>query len=355
MMKQGQLKYRAILAIMILFLLSIVAYGVSQTDTYKNTLYDIQNRNDVHTEEKNIQEALDIAIWMWESPTAMSATEIDQRINLLKEEGISTVYLRIDEIVDIVELKDNQSKEERRKQFDEKLSVFLVKTAAANIKVEGLAGDIDWAETDKDYISFRILNYIAEFNNSQEHKIAGVHFDIEPHGLKVSEAQRNATMVNYLNHVEEIVENMNSNPALSGLDLGFAIPYWYDGESQRGFVEYKRTTSGVVFFMAGILSQKQNSYLVLMDYRNFALGRDGSIAHAQTEVNYFSDKYPEIGIVIGQETTNVEPKKITFFGKTKGELYTELTKINEAFESKKAFQGFAIHEYKSFEKIVLQK
>ena len=92
-----------------------------------------------------------------------------------------------------------------------------------------------------------------------------------------------------------------------------------------------------------------------MDYRNFAHGRDGSIAHAQTEIDYLSDNYPEVGLVIGQETIGAEPEKITFFGKTKTELYSELDKINGAFGLKSPYLGFAIHEYKNFEKMLLQK
>ena len=256
-MKQNQLISRIILAVTALLFLSMVAYLVSRINIFGTVLYGTQNKGNAIMDVNMVQEPLEMAVWVWESPTQMSEEEMDRRVKLLKEEGISTIYLRIDEIIDIMELKDGREKLEKRKQFDDRLRTFLTKTAAASIRVEGLGGDKDWAETDKDYISIRILDFIAEYNSSQDYKIAGMQFDIEPHGLSLAVADRNTAMINYLNHVEDIVEHMKSDSELIQLGLGFAIPYWYDGESNRGYVEYKGKTTGVFFLMAGILSQKK--------------------------------------------------------------------------------------------------
>ena len=54
-----------------------------------------------------------------------------------------------------------------------------------------------------------------------------------------------------------------------------------------------------------------------MDYRNIADGNDGSIENAQTDIKYISENCPDLQFIIGQETSNVSPSKITFYGTSK--------------------------------------
>lgn len=122
------------------------------------------------------------------------------------------------------------------------------------------------------------------------------------------------------------------------MSVGPAIPFWLDGiEDVTWNGQRKRLNEHV---------QDIYDYVAIMDYRNFAVGRDGIIAHAMDELDY-ADKTGR-KVVIGVETLRTEPDKVTFFGKGRAVLERELRLAEGEFSSHRSFAGFAVHHLGSY-------
>jgi hypothetical protein len=138
-------------------------------------------------------------------------------------------------------------------------------------------------------------------------------------------------------------------PAGKSFAIGFTVPFLYVEPSNDITLDWNGQGSKLVsYHLLGILNQTPGGYIVFMDYRNFADGNDGSIQHAQPLFDYASKNAPNVKIVIGQETTDVAPAKITFFNTSKQEFMAEAEKLLQAFGSYQDFGGIAIHDLPNY-------
>jgi hypothetical protein len=88
-----------------------------------------------------------------------------------------------------------------------------------------------------------------------------------------------------------------------------------------------------------------------MAYRNAARGNDGVIAHSRTEVEYAQAKARNVRIIIGQEVTEVEHAKITYYGQTYTELSNEVRYITDEFRGATVLGGIAINDLAGLEEM----
>jgi hypothetical protein len=84
--------------------------------------------------------------------------------------------------------------------------------------------------------------------------------------------------------------------------------------------------------------------VVVLSYRNFASGPDGSIAHAQDELDYARCIGASFAILVGQEFANVQPRKLTFYGLGRTAFRRMAERIVAAFGGNPQFQGFAVDD-----------
>jgi hypothetical protein len=178
-----------------------------------------------------------------------------------------------------------------------------------------------------------ILQGILEYDREAPPgaRFDGIHLDIEPYTMEAwTEASRASLAAAFLDRSAEWVATIHASaPALR---VGAAIPFWYDGLPVRWRGRLRPLSEHV---------QNLYDYVAVMDYRNRAGGPDGIVALAQAELAY-GDR---IGrpVVIGLETGDAKPDKITFHGLGARTLAREMATARKAFAVHPSFSGFALH------------
>ena len=214
------------------------------------------------------------------------------------------------------------------------LGDFVAKADDIGVEVELLAGDPTWALTPTHPVALGFVQQTITFTQNITGGVrpTGVHLDVEPYLLPEWDSDRSSTITQYLDLLSDVKQEL----AASGTGLTFTvdIPFWYDTITAT----YKSATQPLNQHVQDIADR-----VVIMDYRDFAEGNDGIIDHAQDEMDYAQSIAKEV--VIGVETNDVEPEKVTFFEEGETVMENELALVEQHFQTNSAFRGFAIHDY----------
>lgn len=301
-------------------------------------------------EKKTLLSGYDNAVWDW-NPFDHGAEFFD----VLKARGVTTVYANIGDIVDIYEMADGEEKQKKIEVFNAKVKNYLVLAKQKELAVHALAGGANWGNASHRYLNKMVLDYVRDFNASNsEISFQGVQFDIEPYSQEGFNLQKSQGIyTQYLDSVEEIVTNFGDmqmkSQQLASMRLGFVIPYWFDGQDEyTQKVTWKGEDKYLFYHILNRLNRTQNGYVVIMAYRNFAEGSDGIIEHIQNEVSFSQQYTPRIKVIIGQETSDVKPQKITYFGKSFDVMLEEVKKVGLKFENASNVAGFSFNNADSF-------
>ncbi|HEX5429903.1 MAG TPA: hypothetical protein VFX17_02360 [Patescibacteria group bacterium] len=299
-------------------------------------------------------ENYEISAYFWESSDYFSNQNLDEFLNFTQSQGINSIYLSVDEYVDITEIKNVNSRNEKLSTYDNYLNNFLTEAGRNGIKVYALSGNKDWASKDLNYIPKMITDYVISYNNNPTHniKFAGLNFDIEPYSLNNFDTQKVKILTDYLNLASWMVDRIK-NSTQNNLSLGFSVPYWFDNENGTvpDFVWSDNGKKAVGYHLMDILNKLQNSFLSIMDYRNFTGGMDGSIQHAEDEIRYADVNAKNVKIIIAQETTKQDIAKTSFYGKSRTELKLAAVDISNYFVKDPSFGGIAIHQLLSYKSL----
>jgi hypothetical protein len=130
----------------------------------------------------------------------------------------------------------------------------------------------------------------------------------------------------------------------TSLSLTVDIPFWFDDIET---ITYKSVTKPLNQHVQDIADR-----IVIMDYRDFAEGNDGIIFHAQDEITYANIISKDI--VIGIETKDIEPEKLTFFEEGEVVVESQFALVEQVFQANSAFDGFAIHDYSGYSALTTQ-
>ncbi len=280
--------------------------------------------------------------WLWHSPLKLTEQKMQEYLDFLKQEEISTVYIDITDYIDIYENGDTG----QITQFTNKLAQFTQLADKDNIKVEALVGGNIWARPPYDYVPNKILDFVIVFNQQPQHvKLAGIQYDVESYNLPefTSRDEQLVILTEYLTMVQNLTDKVaTQSPALR---LGFAVPFWFDNYTRElPLITFNKTENPVGFHVLDILQSINNGYIVIMDYRNKTEGPNGSIELAKPQIDYATKYDSKVSVIIAQETTNVEPISITFFNQPKNNLNQALEELEQAFSYTKSLEGFAIHD-----------
>lgn len=292
-----------------------------------------------------------ISTWLWKNPYDLTDEKMSYYVNRSAEEGINTIYVDIGRYIDIVE-QDNKAKvAEEVAEFDRKSVQFLRLAAEKGIKVEAMGGGADWANNDHKYLPPLLITYVHDFNSRNEYKYSGIHFDIESWNEPGFKSRKVQGYTQYLTMVDEAMKlNTELNTKHNtDLKLAFDISYWLDNENTNvpnmlwnGKVNYP------LFHLLDILNREQGHKIAIMSYRNVALGKDGSAIHAKEELEFIRDNNMNIDVLIAQETSKQDIKKISFYGQSKDKLKTAANEIADYYKDFPQFKGIAIHSLESY-------
>lgn len=330
---------RTIVAVIIIALLSVGAVAVSR-------------RHHQPAAPATLPPVAQRAVWEWRSPTKLTTQATTDELKAFHASNINTVYLYIGDYLNDYELPDSAQKTAKLNDFKSALKSFVQQASAYDIKVHGLAGDTTWGFPDYAYIPNLFVDYVHQYNASlgQSQQLHGLQFDIETYNDKQYKVNHKAALQNYLNSVQTTVKHYQVTG--DNFMLGYTIPYWYDNENGNvPPMAYQGTTAPPAYHLFTILNQITNGYVAILDYRNTATGKDGAVFHAQNEVHYTAKHTPNVKVVIGQETTDVQPAKITYYGRSRNDLYTNFQTIAKSFQGDSTFYGIAIHDAVGFEQL----
>lgn len=284
------------------------------------------------------------AIWIWEDDAykMLDNEKACQAIeSFLLEHRITTMYLYADEFKDrniLVKEPDKYRK--------------LISSAhARGMQVYALLGSKylhteAYVQSAKQPIALRMFRNVLDYNKKSPDTASqfdGINIDIEPYLLADWKSAQALRIKQYLDLSDAFMRMKASYGAQ--LPVGPAMPFWYDGIEG---VKWNGDRKNLNEFVQGIYD-----YVAIMDYRNVALGSDSIVSLAQDELDY-ADKHSK-KVMIGVETLNTTPVKVTFYGKGNQYFEAQLALAESALRQYKSFAGFVIHHLAPYRDLVNDK
>lgn len=294
------------------------------------------------------------AVWDWKSPSSRDTESLEKIARFLRQRQINTVYLDVSKGAGYTQ-NTGLSQSNTARSYTDAISTYVSIMGEQGIRVYAAAGDTGWSKPDERRYPTEVLKFVYAYNeNYPKQSFQGIEFDIESYNQEgfssASFTDKGVVLREFLEMVDQLAtqhnEYLGTNPK-SRLELGFAIPYWYDNENENiRSVEWNRKTQPVAFHLMDRLNALPQTNILIMAYRNAAAGNDGTIAHSRLEIQYAQVKAPKVKVIIGQDVTDVEPRKITFAGQTQVQLSSEARRIYDEFGPTGVFAGIAINDLK---------
>ncbi|MGK2860161.1 MAG: hypothetical protein ACSLFQ_23440 [Thermoanaerobaculia bacterium] len=276
------------------------------------------------------------AVWIWEPETFQMLDDAAYRariIRFLRERSVDRVYLYADEYKGRNPIRETPA-----------LYRSLVsELRSCGIDTHALLGSYflqteTYVLPEKRKAARAMLRRVLHYNDTSksEERFTGAHFDIEPHMLDAWKTDRLGLSVLFLERLDEWMKIADD----SGLEMSAAVPFWLDGYE----VEWRGSLAPMNEHVQSTLD-----VAVLMDYRDTADGRDGILRHAENEIAWAAAHGKRV--VIGLETGDSEPSKVTFLQEGNAALTREIAKVEKALAGNRAFAGFAIHHLDTWMKL----
>jgi hypothetical protein len=281
--------------------------------------------------------------WLWTPTLDITPSYRKTIIDNAKKAGLNAIYLSVDSYLDIYVMQNGPEKDAKKKLFGDTLDAFIKEANASGIAVDAEAGWRNWAEDGNAYKAFGILNFVKDYNKTHQNKFRGFQYDIEPYLLDSYQKNKAGVLADFLDLVNETVTRLDK----TSLAFSVVIPEFYDGTNgETPKFLYAGTTTYAVDHLFDILDRRSGSTVILMSYRNFSKGDDGSIEISQDEIGS-ADKHAT-KIIVAQETGDVEPPYVTFYDTTLSYYKKQLALIESAFKNDKSFGGVAVHYANAF-------
>ncbi|RNB84851.1 copper amine oxidase N-terminal domain-containing protein [Brevibacillus fluminis] len=253
--------------------------------------------------------------WIWDA--TIIKTDQEKIFKFARDNDLTTIYLQIDKGVPETVYQN-----------------FVRSATEKQIKVEALAGRPQWALTNNQNQIKDFLSWVKAYNAAveSEERFAGLHFDIEPYILAEWKTNQKLVIENWMENMRFIEKETKG----SGLKITLDVPFWLH------LVKLPNSN----YSMSAWLMEKADS-VVIMDYRNTALGNDGIVANAHTLLREASTLKRQ-AIVAVETAPSSEGAFTTFYSLNVGAMKTELQVAKEKLSHYSSYAGFAIHDYKSW-------
>jgi hypothetical protein len=308
-----------------------------------------------------IMQQHDLAVFEWQRLSEVNAKVTDARLDALQAHGFKTIYVDISEYVEAAAQQDPLD------QLNAELKVFLASADKHNLAVHAVAGEPNWTDQALRHLGPMTVELVAAYNNnakkSGEVQLQGVQIDIEPYVDPAWWTNVKASLQAYLSTIQAIMDRYNQvvpqvvPPDPTRLQLGVAIPFWYDGTPDVPAVQFGKSSkpAPAAFHLIDMLGTNSRAYILVMAYRNFAsdkdrrINADGSIALVSGEFDYARKSRATCGIVIGQEFGLVEPKKISFGWVGRAAFRQAASELVAAYGGRSQFRGLSVNDLNSYQ------
>lgn len=302
-----------------------------------NIIAAIRNRRVEPVGEFPISGIKDRGTWLWTPTREITPRYRDQILSGAKENDINVIYLSIDSYLDIYALPEGPEKKQKKKAFDHVVKDFIAHANAMGIAVDAEAGWRNWAEPGHAYKAKAVIEYAINFNNTHLEKFRGFQYDVEPYLLSIYPAEKEQVLRHFVALVDVSIEWLYG----SNLLFSVAIPDFYDGSDGAGEYFYGLRRDHTIGHLFHVLERRPGSSIIVMAYRNLALGRDGAIAITEQEMEV-AKKF-RTKVIVAQEVGDVLPPFITFHKTSRAHYATQLSLIENAFAANENFGGLSVH------------
>lgn len=341
-MKSVAMRLQKILISIAIISVLVIAFSVVASSVFKpNQATPIKNVLPAAASNTKLPSGFTIAAWIWRYPTELDgrATEL---IDFAQAEGINTLYLYIDEYIDIYEMSEGPVKQGRLADYTKAVKNIIGQAALKNMTVHALSGNPNYGYDSHSYIPPILMEHVYEFNkDNPDTQFTGIQFDIEFYEDARFYGSTEEYTQYYLSLVEQLADKSKelNQKYNQNLRFGMVVPFWFDKPN-----EY--FTKPILPEILNSLKDLSNSYLVVMAYRNVIEG-DGSVMEVSRDELELADSSP-VKIIIAQELNENREKQITHFGKSREEIKADLAKIVELAKTHPSFEGLSIHELETF-------
>jgi hypothetical protein len=287
--------------------------------------------------------SLENGTWLWTPVKYITPEYRDSIITGAKKNGVNVIYLAIDSYLDIFVMEEGVEKQKELENFNSTVKDFIRTANNSGIKVDAAAGWQNWAEEGHLYKPGAVLDYVIAFNRDNEEKFRGFQYDVEVYLLPQYKNNKEKVLTNFLDLMDKTVTKLNS----TDLEFTVVVPEFYDDSTvETPIFKYKGKNRYTIEHLLSVLERRRGSKIIVMSYRNFAQGENGSIEISEDEIftaNNFSTK-----VVIAQETGDFPPSYITFNRKSKSYFNSQLALLKNAFENEPSYGGIATHYVNTF-------
>lgn len=283
--------------------------------------------------------------WVWTPTLQMTPQYVNEILDGAQKDGLNAVYVSIDSYLDIFTMAKGPEREKKKDLFENILENFISAASQRGIAVDAEAGWQNWAEPGNEYKAFAIANFVKNFNETHQHKFRGFQYDVEPYLLTDYPKEKERVLKNFVALIDQTEKFLSD----SNLKFSVVLPDFFDG--QDGLTPafaYQNKEDYVFGHILKILDRREGSTVIVMSYRNYASGEDGSIEVTNNEMQTAKTNGHQTKIIVAQETGDVPPPYITFYKTPKKYFYREINKIDENFKSHPNFGGIAVHYLNAF-------
>lgn len=283
------------------------------------------------------------AMWVYETPALLrSAAAREELIEFCAPRKIMDVFLQAHFVAKAkggpYEISDATAMRE-----------LLREANAHGLRVHALAGDPAHTLRENHGKVLARVEAFAVFNEggASKERFAGLHLDIEPHGLpqwkKASDVEKAELLTQFVEVNAKVVERLHARApsALYGADVAF----WFDKTKPDGTPVYPVTFRGVTTdatrHLLGFVD-----HVGSMSYRGQVEGKNGTIALVARSIA--SADQAKGRVFVGVKMADIGPRMESFYGRTEREMNAELSKVDAAYRTRRGYAGLAYFMYAAF-------
>lgn len=293
-----------------------------------------------------IQKGKEQGMWVWSFPSQMNTTAGTEQMKTIAAQGFNVVYITIDDYLDIAALPEGANKDTQKAAYFLSLNKFIKTAHGLGIAVDVEGGWKDWAYLANRWKGFALIDAAKEYNAVYPGaKIRAFQYDVEPYLLDEYETNKAKVLTEFVTYIDQSVARL----AGSDIQFSMAIPHFYDkNQAWTPTITYGGITTHTFSHLLRILEKKPGSMILLMSYRDYFEGVGGTKEIALAEIQEASAGGYSTLVLVGQETGNVDPAYVTFYGSTKTVVLNMLGTISSAFSSYSNYGGTATHYIDSY-------
>jgi len=291
----------------------------------------------------------EFGIWVWDTPISMSSTYASKIISSTSKDGFNVIYLSVADYIPIAAMDDGLEKTQKKDDYMKSLNIFISAAKSSGMNVDIIGGEKDWAESSNRWKGYVLIDLANEYNKKYPNaRIRNLQYDVEPYLLNNYQIEKGNVLEDFVEFVDESARRSQAG----NFGLTIVIPHFYDSaQAWTPTFSYGGTSASAYTHLLKVLSKKADTTIIVMSYRNYFEDDNGTKQISEAEIKEASDGGYATKVIVAQETGNVEPGYVTFYSKSKDDLYDSLSQIQNYFSKYRNYAGTAVHYFDSYIKL----